>query len=249
MWKMLFYKSWLESRSRFVWCLSLTLASISHGVLTAPTVIRSVRQQLPWVEVSFPSYLWIDLYAGSLLAAWIALVVMLAMGGLRWEEASGTCLFTLALPIRRSKLLLGQLGVAVAESMAFGFLPALLIPGLSSLVNQTYPLGQALRHSLLLVGAGEVLYGWAFLVSQMIQKQFGALAISLSSIGAFFVLVKRVRALDHFDIFDIMTGADLLNRKTFMLHGPLPWVSLATITSLFMAMVLLSILLIERHDF
>ena len=225
------------------------MASISHTVLTAPTVIQSVHHQLPWVQVSFASYLWIDVYAGSLLAAWVALVVILAMGGLRWEEASGAYAFTLSLPIRRSRFVQAQLAVGIAESVAFGFLPALLIPGLCSLVAQTYPLSQALLHSVLLVGAGEALYAWAFLVSQMTQKQFRALAISLSSIGTFFVLVKRVRALDDLDIFDIMTGADLLDRNTFMLHGTLPWLSLATIAPLFVGMVWMSILFIERHDF
>jgi len=249
MWKMLLHKSWLETRSRFIWCLALTMASISHTVLTAPTVIQSVHHQLPWVEVSFASYLWIDVYAGSLRAAWVVFVVIMAMGGLRREEASGACAFTLSLPIRRSRFLQSQLAVGIAESVGFGFLPAMLIPGLSSLVTQTYPLSQALLHSVLLVGAGEVLYGWAFLVSQMTQKQFGALAISLGSIGTFFVLVKRIRRLDAFDIFDIMTGADLLDRHTFMLHGPLPWLSLATIASLFVGMVWISILFIERHDF
>ena len=165
MWKMLVYKSWLETRSRFFWCLALTLASISHTVLTAPTVVQSVHHQLPWAEVSFASYLWIGVYAGSLLAAWVALVVILAMGGLRGEEASGACAFTLSLPIRRKRFLLAQLAVGKAESAMFGFLPAFLIPGLCSLVSQTYPISQALLHSVLLVGAGEVLYGWTFLVS------------------------------------------------------------------------------------
>src|SRR5215469_18787600 len=157
--KMLLYKSWLETRSRFVWCSLLTLASISQTVLTAPTAIKSVHHQLPWVEVSFASYLWIGVYAGSLLAGWVALVVILAMGGLSGEEASGACAFTLSLPIRRRRFLLAQLAVGKAESIAFGFLPAFLIPELCSLVAQTYPIGQALLHSVLLVGAGEVLYG------------------------------------------------------------------------------------------
>jgi hypothetical protein len=201
------------------------------------------------VEVSFASYLWIDIYAGCLLAAWVALVVILAMGGLRGEEASGACAFTLSLPIRRRRFLLAQLAVGISESVVFGFLPACLIPELCSLVTQWCPISQALLHAALLVSAGEVLYGWAFLVSQMTQRQFGSLAISLSSIGAFFVLVKRVHALDDFDIFDIMTGADLLDRKTFLLHGPLPWLGLSITASLFVVMVALSILLIEHHDF
>ena len=249
MWKMLLYKSWLETRSRFIWCLSLTLASISHAVLTAPSVIQSVHHQLPWVELSFASYLWIDVYAGSLLAAWVALVAILAAGGLRSEQSSGASAFTLSLPIRRRRFLLAQLAVGKAESIVFGFLPAFLIPELSSLVTQTYPISQALLHSVLLVGAGELVYGWAFLLSQMIQKQLSSLAISLSTIGAFFVLVKRVRMLDHLDIFDIMTGADLVDRHTFVFHGPLPWLSLVTIASLSWGMVWISILLIERHDF
>lgn len=249
MWKMLFYKSWLETRSRFLWCLSLTLASVSHTVFTAPSVVRSIHQQVPWVEVSFTRYLWTSVYAGSLLAAWVALVVMLAMGGLRGEQSSGALAFTLSLPVRRSGSLVTQAAVGFAESIAFAFLPAFLIPGLSSLAGEVFSLSQALQHAILLAGAGELLYGWAFLVSQMTQGRFGSLAVSLSSIGVFFVLVKKIHALDDFDIFDTMTGIDLLNRHTFLIEGRLPWLSLATTTSLFVGMICISMFLIERHDF
>ena len=44
----------------------------------------------------------------------------------------------------------------------------------------------------------------------------------------FFVLVSRqYGALDEFDVFDIICGKDMLDRHTFLLHGPLPWASLA----------------------
>jgi len=192
---------------------------------------------------------WVNVYAGSLLAAWVGLAVLLASGGLRREQLSRSSAFTLSLPAHRASFLLSQVAVGLSESVALAFTAALLIPTLGFLAGETFPLSQALQHALLLVGAGAALYGWAFLVSQMMPGPVDGVAISLGCIGAFFVLVKRLRVLDRFDIFDIMSGADLLDRNTFLLRGPLPWPSLAATAASLLLMVWLSVLVINRHDF
>ena len=86
-------------------------------------------------------------------------------------------------------------------------------------------------------------------MAQVTGTDSESLTISLSSIGAFFVLVKRIHALDCLDIFDIMSGADLLDRHTFLLRGSLPWATFAITLALLLGMVWLSIFLIEHHDF
>lgn len=249
MWKSLVFKSWLETRARFLWGLALVTGAISHTVLTASKVIPMINQQMPWQHLSFSRYLWVDVYAGSLLATWTGFTVLFSTGGLRTEELSGATAFTLSLPVRRNTLLQAQAVVGLTEAIALGFLPAFLVPGLSALTGNSFPASQAMLHAVLLVGAGVALFGWSFLMSQIAQGEFMGLAISLGSIGAFFVLVKKVRALDDLDIFDTMTGADMLDRQTFLLHGPLPWLGLVATVATMAGMLWLAMWLIERHDF
>ena len=188
MWSSLLYKSWLETRSRFLWGSVLVLGTVSNSVFQGPKVMRAVRQQLPWLPMPFPRYLWETVYQGSLLATWIAFVVLLGLGGLRREVSTGVSAFTLSLPVRRSKFLQAQAVMGLAEALVMGFLPALLVPALSLLIGQTFAIDQAICYAVLLVGAGLVFYGWTVLLSHLTQGGLTALTISASSIGAFLCL-------------------------------------------------------------
>src|SRR5262250_1573951 len=112
--KSLLYKSWLETRSRFLWGSLLVLGTVSNSVLQGPKIMRAVQQQLPSMYMPFPRYLWETVYQGSLLATWVAFVVMLGLGGLRREHSTGISAFTLSLPACRSKFLQAQTVVAFA---------------------------------------------------------------------------------------------------------------------------------------
>jgi len=249
MWRWLLYKSWLETRSRFLWGSLLVLGTVGNSVFQGPIVMRAVRQQLPWLPMPFPRYLWETVYHGSLVATWIGFVVLLGLGGLRREHSTGVSAFTLSLPARRSKFLQAQAVVALAEALVMGFLPALLVPALSRLIGQTFAIDQAICYAVVLVGAGLVFYGWTVLLSHLTQGGLTALTISASSIGAFFVLVKKIRALDHFDIFDTMCGEEMLDKHTFLLHGPLPWARLGVTLTVMLGLVGLSMVLVEYRDF
>lgn len=249
MWKSLLYKSWLETRSRFLWGSLLVLGTVSNSVLQGPKVMRAVQQQLPWMHMPFPRYLWETVYQGSLLATWITFMVLLGLGGLRREHSTGVSALTLSLPARRSTFLQAQAIVALAEAIVMGFLPALLVPALSRLIGQTFASDQAVCYAILLVGAGLVFYGWTVLLSHLTEGRLSALTISASSIGAVFVLVKTIRALDDFDIFDTMCGKDMLDKHTFLLHGPLPWARLGFSLALTVGLVWLAMVVVERRDF
>ena len=249
MWKSLLYRSWLETRSLFLWGSLLVLGTVSNSVLQGPKIMRAIEQQLPWMYMPFPRYLWETVYQGSLLATWTAFVVLLGLGGLRREHSSGISAFTLSLPARRRKFLQAQAVVALAEAMVMGFLPAVLVPALSRLIGQMFAIEQALRYAVLLVGAGLVFYGWTVLLSHLTDGRLTALTISASSIGALFLLVKTIRALDDFDIFDTMCGKDMLDKHTFLLHVSLPWATLGVTLSIALGLVWLSMLLVERRDF
>ena len=166
-----------------------------------------------------------------------------------FHRANDFSAFTLSLPIRRASVLRAQSFVALVELVALRVLRAFLIHGLSRIVGVTFPMTQTLRYAALLICPAVVFHGWSLLVSQLTGNESTSLTIAFTSIGAFFILVKRIHALDSLEIFDNMSGADLLDRNTFLLHGPLPWVTFLTASALLLGMVWLSILLIERHDF
>ena len=247
--KMLLYKYWLESRFRFLCGLFLVIATVTHTVLGAPNTLRLINQQMPWAHMLFSQYLWLTVYDGSLLAAWIVLAVVLSNRGMRKEQSLGVSAFTLSLPVTRSSILRAQSVVALVELVLLGVVPAFLIPGLSRVAGLTFPMTQGVRHTALLICPGVVFHGWSLLMAQLTGTESTSLTISLSSIGAFFILVKRIHALDRLDIFDIMSGADLLDRHTFLLRGPLPWSTFAATLTLLLGMVWLSVFLIEHHDF
>jgi len=249
MWRSLLYQSWLKTRARFLWGSLLVLGTTSNSVFHGPKVMRAFQQQLPWFPMPFARYLWETVYHGSLLATWIGFVVMLGLGGLRQEQSSGASAFTLSLPTRRSRFLQAQATVALAEGLVMGFMPALMVPALSTLIGQRFAFGQTLRYAVVLVGGGLAFYGWTFLLSHLAQADFTSLTISVTSIGAFFLLVKRIPVLDGFDVFDTMCGKDMLDRHTFLLHGPLPWARVAVSLTVVLGLVWLSMVLVERRDF
>lgn len=246
--KSLVHKAWTETRFRFCWGLLAILAIVSRTVLKAPAEMAQVAQLTPWIHMSFPHYLWVNLYDESLLAIWLSLAVILAVGGLGQESANGVSAFSLSLPVRRRDWLLARTAVVLLELVLLGFLPALLIPPLSGVVGFSYPLSQTLQFAVLLVGVGLVFTGLTVLVAHITGSEVTSMAASLCTMGAFFVLVKRVPALDRFDIFDTMTGVDMLDRHTYLLRGDLPIGTLAVTTAALIGMLIAAAIIIERRD-
>src|SRR5689334_17162028 len=88
-------------------------------------------------------------YKGYLRDIFVVVVLLLGMGGLGRERAYGTSGFTLTLPVSRWRLTATRATVGLAESTVIAFLPAILLPLLSPLVNETYPWSQAFHFAVL----------------------------------------------------------------------------------------------------
>jgi hypothetical protein len=210
---------------------------------------------MPFIEeqaqrhVPFALYLIGDLYDAALLVVWTLLAVLLALGGLRQEFTSGRCAFSLSLPVRRRTWLLAQTLVSFCELIVLGFVPALVIPLLAHLVGQEFSPMQSIEHSILLVVPGLVLAAWTVFLSHVVGSELATVAGAFCAIGAFLVAVKKIPLLDNLDVFDTMSGVDLVDRQTFLLHDPLPWGTFAVTTLVLFCFIGLSMLAIERQDF
>lgn len=241
-------KVWLETRSRFFWGVCLVLTAVGYIVLISPRAIPFIEAEAQ-KHVSFPLYLVADLYNATLLVVWTLLAVLLALGGLRQEFASGRSAFSLSLPVGRRTWLLAQTLVSFCELIVLGFLPAFVIPILAHLVGQEFSPMQSAEHALVLVVPGLVFAALTVFLSHTVGSELPTVAGAFCAIGAFLVAVKKIHAFDAFDLFDTMSGVDLIDRRTFLLHGSLPWETFAITTFILLSFIGLSIWAIERLDF
>src|ERR1700722_7876314 len=146
---MLHCKAWRESRARFLFSASFIVAFCLIFVLLQGE-IRGSRDFMPWTQKgSYSQHIYQFVY-GTGHGIFLAIIApFLGLGGLLHEKARGTANFTLSLPVRRSRALLAQVAVGMGELAFLALLPALLVPSLSPLVRQSYPLSQALHFSVL----------------------------------------------------------------------------------------------------
>ena len=122
---MLWYKAWLETRSRF-------LASLCGITAVVVLIVHHSQDVMQPVGLSGARYLLApqrntgDILNASqhvLMAIWVLAVILLGMGGLIRERAVGASSFTLALPVSRRRLVSVQIAIGVLESIGLAVLP------------------------------------------------------------------------------------------------------------------------------
>lgn len=244
---MLIYKAWLETRWRFLAGLALLVALIFYTVFQAPTVIKA-RKEFRGEHIVYAQYIWILLYKGYLQALWILAAVMLGLGGLWREKSSGAAGFTLSLPVSRRRLVLVRSMVGAAEAITLAVVPCILIWAISPLAGYSYPLGQAVSHSVLIVGGGLIFYAWGLLLSHLMQGEFSTPTLALSVCLVLFIAFKLLR-LEIYNPFDLMSGRYYLDPNTFLLNGALPWQSLSFFLAITIVIAIASIRIAEVRDF
>src|ERR1700727_581425 len=102
---MLWYKAWLETRSRFL------IALVGSVVLCSRLVVvflgRGVPNQLNQV---------LHATHETLAAVWLLAITLIMMGGLVRERAIGSSSFTLSLPVSRLRLMTVRMGMGLMEA-------------------------------------------------------------------------------------------------------------------------------------
>ena len=246
--KALIRKAWLESKARF------TAAAIVLGILGVSTVLRAPATIAGWERVhrgeqmSYPLYIWLSLPHGFLQFLWIIAAVILGLGGLLREDAAGSTGFSLGLPVSRSKHVLTRAAVGAAEAVVLGFIPGLIVVIMSPLIHRSFPLSQALMFATMFVLAGLVFFALGFLLSHVLRGEYGAPAVGLAGIAAFYILTK-LPSLERLSVFDAMDGKRVLVGHTFFLGSQFPAVQILASLILAACFILLSIARVKARDF
>jgi len=240
-------KAWLETRWRFLAGLVLLGAISIYAVVRAPNIIAA-REQFDSESLPYAKYLWILLYKGYFQALWIVSVVILGLGGLWQEQVAGSASFTLSLPITRKHLVISRAAVGAAEAIVLAIVPLILIWAISPLAGYSFPLYEAVLHSVLMVGGGLVFYGWGVLLSHSMRNEFSVMALALSVCLVLYIAFNLLR-MEIYNPFDLMSGKYQLDPDTFLLRGDLPWLPLGVYVLVAATMIFIAAKIAERRDF
>lgn len=232
---MLLYKTWLESRTRFL------LSFFAIVGLSAVFVIfnHDVRAVITDHDVSYAEYIWEGIFKGQVRDLYVILALLLGMGGLNREGARGTAGFTLALPVSRWRLIAARGVAGAGEITCLAFSPAVLVPALSPYIHESYSWKQALHFGLLWTFGGFLIFTIGFLASALFSGEHSAAMAAILALFAYSIAADLPGVERHLiDIHDTMNGS-----------GPHGFSTLATISLVAASMVWLAAYITARKDY
>jgi ABC-type transport system involved in multi-copper enzyme maturation permease subunit len=246
--KALLWKAWLESRARFFAALVLLIGTVTYAVLISNSWLARYNLRHPGEPLLYSAFIWSGLFNWLLQGSWILAAFVLGLGGLRREGATGAALFTLGLPIGRSRLMTIRATLLAAECAALALLPSLLIPILSRIVGQSYPTSQALEFGVLMGCAGLVFPCFGLLLSTLFEGEFTAPVLGICIVATVFFGSKQP-SLHRWSIFDVMNGASFIDPSTQLLVNSAPWLGLGICLLAAFMMLYAATSLLKSHDF
>jgi len=248
----LWYKAWLETRSRFLASLCGITAIIVLLVHHLEDVMRPVGLSGARYFVALRRSTGDIFNSGQhlLIAVWMLAVILLGMGGLIRERAAGTSSLTLALPVSRRRLVWVQITVGVLESIGLGVIPWIAI--LITLGVGGFPLSfsQAAFYLALLISGGLIYFALAMLTSSLIEGEYTAPAVAFGIAILSAMVCGTVNAIRPYaDLWRFMGGDNHFSEGVSLLRGPFPWLGAFAALSVAALLLLASVAVIQKREF
>jgi hypothetical protein len=255
---MLWYKSFLETRWRFLIGLAILVLSAVGAVFAYPRMVK-LLPLVPTVEIGgvlgrrireaadlmrdYRGYVWSQWLRQSMSNMLSLFAVLLGTGGLLSQASGGGALFTLSLPVSRNRLLGVRVATGLAELFALAFVPLLLLPLLSPAVGQGYGIGDALIHGACLFVAAAVLFSMACLLSTVFSDVWRPALIVLGVAVVVGTCEPLIGDPSRYSLFGIMDG------ELYFRGGGLPWLGLLASAAASAAMLYGAAINLARQDF
>lgn len=234
---MLWYKSWLETRWRFLIGLGV-LTVMACGAVFAYPAVQELMPMAEQVEAKgrigqmikdaielqreYRGYIWYQWVRDNLSQVWTLFAILLGSGGLLAHASGGAPLFTLALPVSRQQVLWVRAATGLAELLILAIVPFLIIPVLSPAIAQHYGFRDVAVHAMCIFVGGSVFFSLALFLSTMFSDLWRPLLITCA-IAVVLALAGQIPGpLSQYGSFGIMSG-----ESYFRGHG-VPWAGLLT---------------------
>jgi hypothetical protein len=239
---MLWYKAWLESRSRFFLIAGVILLTFWY---MAPEVLGRLSGARG--AARFPG-MW-QYSLNSLWILWLAIAVMLAGAGINTQTARGvthgphgSMFFTLSLPVRRRRLMGIRVMVGALETVLLLLSTCLLIWLVSPLLRSRIGLGSVLLYAFVSLVGSSVAYSFSALLATFLDEMWQFNGCFLA-IGAIISLRVSVSQFMSYDIFRAL--GDL----SYLTTGMLPWRGILTCLALSSALLFAAAQIVERKQY
>jgi hypothetical protein len=256
---MLWYKSFLETRSRFLIGLVILLMSVAGTVYTYPRVERLLAtvpaaalaggglvadrlREIAALSSTYRGYIWAQAFRQNVTQMLSLFAVLLGAGGLLSQGSRGA-LFTLSLPVSRERLLGVRTATGLAELAVLSFVPLLLVPAISPAVGQHYGLADAAVHGICFFVAGSVLFSAAALLSTVFHDQWRPILIVCVFAAALAIAEPFFGELSRYSLFGIMDG------EIYFRGGGVPWLELLATAAVSAALLFAASRNLARQDF
>lgn len=252
---MLWYKAWLDTRSRFWIGLVLLLVMAGGLVFEFPQMqkvaagVGSLEEGTPLREQlnaaleqsrTLRGFVWHQWFQQNALTLGALFAALLGTSRLFSGSTRGL-LFTLSLPASRRRWLVTRAATGLAELLVLMVVPALAFPLLAPMVGEHYSFGDALVHALCAYVGIAAFFGLALLLSTIFRDTWRPiLIVCLIAVCAMF-----------FDLL-VPNGPGILralSAESYFRGGPLPWAGLAVFAASAAALVYASARKLERLDF
>jgi ABC-2 type transport system permease protein len=234
---MLWYKAWLETRSRFL------IALVGSVALCSRLVVIFLRN-------GTPNQMGQVLHATheTLAAVWLLAVTLTMMGGLLRERAVGSSSFTLSLPVSRLRLMSVRIGIGLAEAVMLAILPWIAMLFFGKVAGKTHFIAQASIHVFLLLGGGVLFLAASFLISSFVEGEYTAPVVSCGALIMLAYLMSDDK-LRPYSPWAFMLGSEYFHWRTAQFVGPISWIHAGVFVAIAALMTLISIKLIQWRDF
>jgi ABC-type transport system involved in multi-copper enzyme maturation permease subunit len=237
----MWHKLWLETRWRFLLALVLVTCLSAVDVAQADRVMPKLGLALG----DFPQFVW-KMYFTRVSLAWLLGTLLLASGGLLREQAVGTSLFSLSLPISRRRWLLTRVLAAVIESFVLAFVPVVVIPVVARAVGHSYPAEEAIKFSLLMFLTGLAAFGVGVLGSTLVQGEYAPILLGVGFV--FLIGMLANISLPAGEFGDYITGRQHMDSQWHLTKG-WPWWAIAANLAGAIGLIALAVRRLERRDF
>jgi ABC-type transport system involved in multi-copper enzyme maturation permease subunit len=246
--KMLWYKSWRETR---------TVTLVGMGGMAIACILIVLNQQTMRDHADAPmtyiAYIWKAVYNSVGRDLFVILSIILGSGGLLQERAHGTSGFTLALPVSRRNIVLTRAIIGYFGVLAIAAVPIAIVPIASRYAGQYYPVAQTLGFAVLWAAGGAIFYGFTFLLSHYLEGEYTSVLLAVPSLMLYGVILQFpwLSGLRMLNIFDIINGEDMpfFNEAQHLLTAPLPWLTLAVMLAVSFTFVVFASRRMQPRDF
>lgn len=252
---MLWYKAWRETRSQFCLTALLLTAFCIFAVFSERYVQSGSSIPIPRYvhQGGHSEYVYDLVYSGTAKGLFTLLIIFLGLGGLQRERSHRTAIFTLALPVTRRRVIGTQIALGISELALLALLPAVLLPALSPLIHESFPLSEALHFSVLWFAGGILIYSVSFLLAVATPGEYTA-PVACYLLLMVHTIVVQWRPLRPYRLNLLWRMGEFQTMEwdashTLFLPPPLSWVALSVMALISIALFAAAIHVTDRQDF